>query len=102
MTRKTLLTPTVLVAGLLFLGTIGLVAAHAAPPRPAGGAPVARILMIDMRRVIGESKVGQDIQRQVEALRRQASGDLKGEGTALQSEKTKLERSRKRSSNAVR
>ena len=47
--------------------------------------------MIDLRRVISESKVGHDIQRQVEALKAQATGELNGEGQALQHEQMALQ-----------
>jgi outer membrane protein len=90
MTKKSLIARTILVAGLLFLGVAGLDAASAAPP-PPGGAPTARILMLDMRRIMGLSKVGQDIQRQVEALKQQATKDLNGEGMALRSEETQIQ-----------
>lgn len=81
---------TILMAGLIFLGVAGVDAASAAPP-PPGGAPTARILMIDMRRVMAGSKVGQDIQRQVEALKAQAQSELKGEEASLRSEETQLQ-----------
>jgi len=90
MTKKSLIGRIVLMAGLLFLGTAVLDAASAAPP-PPGGAPAARILMLDMRRIMGLSKVGLDIQRQVEVLKQQASRDLNGEGAALKSEETQLQ-----------
>jgi Skp family chaperone for outer membrane proteins len=90
MTKKSLIASTILVAGLLFLGAAGLDAASAAPPPPVG-TPTARILMIDMRRVMALSKVGQDIQHQVEALKQQASKDLNGEGAALRNEETQLQ-----------
>ncbi len=81
---------TILMAGLIFLGVAGVDVASAAPP-PPGGAPTARILMIDMRRVMAGSKVGQDIQRQVEALKAQAQTELKGEESSLRSEETQLQ-----------
>ena len=91
MTKKSFIARTILVAGMLFLEAAGLNAAVAASPPPPGGAPTARILMIDMRRVMGLSKVGQDIQHQVEALKQQASKDLNGEGMALKNEETQLQ-----------
>jgi len=90
MTKKSLIARIVLMAGLLFLGTAVLDTASAAPP-PPGGAPAARILMLDMRRIMGLSKVGQDIQRQVEVLEQQATRDLNGEGAALKSEEMQLQ-----------
>ncbi len=90
MTKKSLIASTILVAGLLLPGAAGLDAAIAAPP-PPGGAPTARILMIDMRRVMALSKVGQDIQRQVEALKQQAARDLNSEAAVLKGEETQLQ-----------
>ena len=90
MTKKSLIARIVLMAGLLFLGTAVLDAASAAPP-PPGGAPAARILMLDMRRIMGLSKVGQDIQHQVEALKQQATRELNGEAASLKSEETQLQ-----------
>jgi len=90
MTKKSLITSTILVAGMLFLGAASLDAAIAAPPLP-GGAPTARILMVDLRRVMGASKVGQDIQHQVEALKQQATRELNGEAASLKSEETQLQ-----------
>jgi Skp family chaperone for outer membrane proteins len=90
MTKKSLIARTILVAGLLILGAAGLNAASAAPP-PPGGTPTARILMLDMRRIMALSKVGQDIQRQVEALKQQASKDLNGEAAGLKNEEAQLQ-----------
>jgi outer membrane protein len=92
MMKKLLIARTILVAGALVFGTIGLGSAVAAPPPPTqGAAPTARILLVDLRRVMGASKVGQDIQRQVEALKADATKQLNGEGQELQKEKTQLE-----------
>lgn len=91
MTKKSLIARTILVAGMLFLGASSLDAAVAAPPPPPNGAPTAQILMIDMRRVMGLSKVGQDIQHQVEALKQQATNELNGEGGALKNEEMQLQ-----------
>jgi Skp family chaperone for outer membrane proteins len=90
MTKKSLIARTILVAGLLLLGVAGQEAAIAAPP-PPGGTPTARILMIDMRRIMAVSMVGKDIQRQVEALKQQASKDLNSEAAALKSEETQIQ-----------
>ncbi|MGB8601514.1 MAG: OmpH family outer membrane protein [Rhizomicrobium sp.] len=86
-----------LIAAGLFLGSLFFAAAlgdtaMAAPATPpAGGAPAARILMVDLRRVMAESKVGHDMQRQVEALNNQVSGDLKAEKASLQKEQVALQ-----------
>jgi len=76
---------------MILIGTGGLNAAFAAPPPPPGGTPTARILMVDLRRVMGASKVGADIQRQVDALKKQASAELNGEASSLKSEETQLQ-----------
>jgi outer membrane protein len=92
MTKKSRFTRTILVAGAMILGIAGSDAAIAAPPQPpGGGAPVAKILIIDLRKVMGASKVGQDIQRQVDVLKQQATGELNGEGSALKAEETQLQ-----------
>ncbi|HEY0281778.1 MAG TPA: OmpH family outer membrane protein [Rhizomicrobium sp.] len=90
MTKKPFIACNILMAGLLLFGAAGLDAANAAPP-PPGGAPTARILMINMRQVMEASKVGQDIRRQVELLKQQASKELNGEGAALKNEETQLQ-----------
>jgi len=89
MKQKSLIARTILAAGLFLSIAVSLDAAMAAPP--PGGAPTARILMVDLRRVMGASKVGQDIQRQVEQLKQQASHDLNGEASALKSQETQLQ-----------
>ena len=47
--------------------------------------------MVDLRRVIGESKVGHDMQRQVEALNAQVTNELKAEKAGLQREQVALQ-----------
>jgi outer membrane protein len=91
MTMKSLTARAILVAGMLVLGVVGPNAAIAAPPQPGGTAPLAKILLIDLRRVMSDSKVGQDMQQQIKALKAQATNELNGEGRALQGEKTQLE-----------
>jgi Skp family chaperone for outer membrane proteins len=54
-------------------------AAHAATPEP-------RILVIDRAEVLRDSKVGQDVVRQVNGYTQQAESDLKGQGEALRHE----------------
>ncbi len=90
MTKKSLLTRTILVAGIFLLVASGFDAALAAAP-VSGAAPVARVLMVDLRRVMALSKVGQDIQKQVADLKHQAQAELSGEGQALQRDRAALE-----------
>ena len=92
MKKISLITRTILVAGSLFLGATALDAAYAAPPPPPpGGAPVAKILMVDLRRVLAGSKVGRDIQQQMEGQKQKATNELNGEGAALEREKAQLQ-----------
>ncbi len=92
MTKKSFFARTILVAGALFLSLASVDASFAAPPVPSGGgAPAAKILIIDLRKVMGASRVGQDIQKQVEGLKQQATSELNGEGRALEAEKTSLQ-----------
>lgn len=88
MTKKTLFTCTFMVAFLLAATTAQSV--YAAAPA-SGAAPAARILIIDLRRAVGASKVGQSIQNQVNAMKTQAQTELKGEAEALRREKSSLE-----------
>jgi outer membrane protein len=92
MTKKLAFTRAILASVTVSLAMFcsdAALAAQAAPP--PGGAPVARILMVDLRRVIAESKVGHDIERQVEQLKAQATVELKGEGQGLQREQVALQ-----------
>lgn len=92
MTKKSPIARTILVVGAVFLAIAGMDAALAAPPQPpSGGAPVAKVLTIDMRKAIGASKVGQDIQRQVEEFKRQAQVELNSEGSSLKAEELQLQ-----------
>jgi outer membrane protein len=90
MTKKSLFTRTVLVAGAFLLVASGFEAAQAAAPT-SGAAPIARILMVDLRRVMATSKVGRDIERQVIDLKKRAQSELQGEGQALQRDRAALE-----------
>jgi len=92
MTRKILFTRSLLVAGLVLLGAASAQSAVAAPaPGQTGAAPAARILIIDLRRAVQSSKVGQSIQDQVNALKHQAQAELNGEAQGLQRDKQALE-----------
>jgi outer membrane protein len=79
-----------MVAGMFLFAAAAAQSAYAAAPS-TGAAPIARILIIDLRRAVSASKVGQDIQRQVEALKNQAQGELKSEAAGLQREKIQLD-----------
>ena len=90
MTKKPLFTYTIMVAGMLLLGAATTQAAFAAAPQ-AGTAPIARILIFDLRRAVAASKVGQSIQQQVNALKKQAQTELNSEAEGLKREKQQLD-----------
>ncbi|HUO98863.1 MAG TPA: OmpH family outer membrane protein [Rhizomicrobium sp.] len=92
MTKKSLFAFTFAVAGMFLLGVAPTqTALAAAPPSQPGAAPVARVLIIDLRRAVAVSKVGQSIQSQVNALKQQAQSELNGEAKGLQTEKQQLD-----------
>jgi outer membrane protein len=89
MTRNSFFTRTFVVAGMFLLAASGMVQpALAAAP---GAAPIARILIIDLRGALGASKAGQDIRRQVETLKKQAQAELKSEAEGLQRDKQQMD-----------
>jgi outer membrane protein len=88
MTKTSHLTRTFVVAGMFLIAAATAQSAYAAAP---GAAPSARILIIDLRRAVGMSKVGQSIKSQVDDLKRQAQGQLNGEAEGLKREKAQLE-----------
>lgn len=75
---------------LLFAAAAATPSAAAASPT-SGSAPIARVLIIDLRGALAASKAGQDIRRQVETLKKQAQGELKNEAEGLQHDKAELE-----------
>lgn len=76
MTRKLPIAGTLTAAGALFLAVL-VPTAHAATPQP-------KIVVIDRSVVLRNSKVGQDIVRQINGYTTQAESDLKAQGAALQ------------------
>lgn len=88
MTKTSFLTRAFIVAGTIFLAASTAQSSYAAAP---GAAPAARILIIDLRRAIGSSKVGQSIQSQVNDMKSQAQATLNGEAEALKRERASLE-----------
>lgn len=90
MTKLSLFTRTLTVAGTVLLAAATAQSAYAAAPT-TGAAPVARILIIDLRRAVSASKVGQSIQDQVNQLKTQAQSQLKGEADSLRKDKAALE-----------
>jgi len=65
--------------------------AQAGPAPAPQGVPAPKILVIDRQALMGRSKVGQDIARQIQVLSKAAEAQLKSEGDALQHEKQSLE-----------
>ena len=90
MTKLSIFTRTIMVAGMVLLAATTAQSAYAAAPT-TGAAPAARILIIDLRRAVAASKVGQSIQDQVNTLKNQAQSQLKGEADALRRDKAALE-----------
>lgn len=90
MTKTSVLTRIFAVAGMILLAASTAQASYAAAP-VGGAAPAARILIIDLRRAIATSKVGQSIQQQVNALKQQAQGQLNSEADSLKRERATLE-----------
>jgi outer membrane protein len=90
MTRKPLFVRALMVAGMFLFAAAPTQSAYAAAPT-TGAAPIARILLIDLRRAVAASKVGQDIQRQVDALKKSAQSELRSEAEGLQREKMQLD-----------
>jgi len=60
-------------------------------PGAAPQAPVPKILVIDRQALLRQSKVGQSIAQQVQALTRSAESELKGENEALRKEGSALQ-----------
>lgn len=83
-----------LIASLLAL-TITTATAQQGKPAPAPAAPPAlpapKILVINRQAILQFSKVGQDIQRQVQAFANQAKNDMAGQQKALQTEAQALQ-----------
>lgn len=79
------------VAGIILAAALSVGAASAAPPaappaRPAGapaGTPVPKILVINRAMILQNSKVGQDIVRQVQGFTQSAETEFKAEGEGL-------------------
>lgn len=90
MSKKTLVTRSLAVAAMFLAATATVPAAYAAAPA-AGAAPAARILIIDLRRAVAVSKVGQSIQQQVDGLKKQAQVQLNSEAESLKRDKAQLE-----------
>jgi Skp family chaperone for outer membrane proteins len=88
MTKTSMLTRASIVAGTILLAAATAQSSYAAAP---GAAPAARILIIDLRRAIAGSKVGQSIQGQVNDLKSQAQSTLNGEAEGLKRERAALE-----------
>lgn len=90
MTKTSLLTRSAVVAATLLLASAQSSYA-AAPAAASGAAPAARILIIDLRRAIAASKVGQSIQNQVNEMKAQAQSALNGEAEGLKRERAAIE-----------
>lgn len=90
MSSKLLFARCALVAAVVFAGASIVPPAVAVTPA-AGATPAARILIIDLRRAIGGSKVGKSITAQVEELKKTAQTQLAAEAESLKREKAELD-----------
>jgi outer membrane protein len=90
MSKKALIIRSMAAAAMLFAASATVPPAFAAAPG-TGAAPAARILIIDIRRAVAMSKVGQSIQQQVDALKKQAQVQLNNEAEALKRDKAQLD-----------
>src|SRR5579864_1456924 len=81
---------TIAAAGIACVAALSLTYPAVAQNHPAQAGPV-KVLVIDRQALLRVSKVGQDIARQVQDLKKSAEVELKSEGEALQREKTALE-----------
>ena len=90
MSKKTFFTHSLAVAAMVLAAAAVAPSALAAAPG-TGAAPAARILIIDIRRAVAMSKVGQSIQSQVDGLKKQAQAQLNSQAEALKREKGQLE-----------
>jgi Skp family chaperone for outer membrane proteins len=90
MSKKTLITRSLAAAAMLIAATATVPSALAAAPG-TGAAPAARILIIDLRRTVAMSKVGQSIQQQVDGLKKQAQSQLNAEAESLKRDKAQMD-----------
>ncbi len=90
MSKKTLFTRSLAVAAMVLTAATVAPSALAAAPG-TGAAPAARILIVDIRRAVAMSKVGQSIQGQVDGLKKQAQSQLNSEAEGLKREKAQLD-----------
>lgn len=90
MSKKTLITRSLAAAAMVIAATATVPSALAAAPG-TGAAPAARILIIDLRRTVALSKVGQSIQQQVDGLKKQAQAQLNAEAEALKRDKAQMD-----------
>lgn len=83
-------------AGILLAVTVTAGTALAAPPppapaKPAASAPAPKILVINRAAILANSKVGQDIVRQVQGYTASAENEFKNEGEGLRKDQTALQ-----------
>lgn len=90
MSKKTLITRSLAAAAMVIAATATVPSALAAAPG-TGAAPAARILIIDLRRAVAMSKVGQSIQQQVDGLKKQAQSQLNAEAESLKKDKAQMD-----------
>jgi len=75
----------------LMLAALPLASTLAAGPPPPPQLPAPKILVLDRQAILGASKVGQDIARQIQAIGRSAKADLDARDKALQAQAQTLQ-----------
>jgi outer membrane protein len=79
-------------AGLALAAAVSLTSpALAAPPPAPQGVPMPKILVIDRQALLRNSKVGQSIALQVQAMTKSAESELRGENESLRREGAALQ-----------
>ena len=80
-----------LATAIAFSTTAAFAQGKPAAPPPAAQLPAPKILVINRQAILQFSKVGQDIQRQVQAYANQAKNDMAAQSKALQAEGAALQ-----------
>jgi Skp family chaperone for outer membrane proteins len=83
MKTNTLFARGAVAAGAFAIAASMFVTPAAAQPKPAAGTPVPKILVINREAILRQSKVGQDIVKQVNGYTQAAEKEFKGQGEQL-------------------
>ena len=75
----------------LMLSALPLASSFAAGPPAAPALPAPKLLVLDRAAILGASKVGQDVTRQIQAIGRSAKADLDARNRALEAQAQTLQ-----------